>query len=126
IYFPPDANCLLAIADHCFSTRNRVNLIVIDKQPQLQWLSPEAAAEHCERGASAWEWAGTPGNPGEVDVVLAACGDIPTLEIVAAAWWLRHYVPELRLRVVNVCDLMSLFPADIHPHGLSPERFLEL
>ena len=129
IYFPPDANCLLAIATHCFETRNRVNLIVIDKQPQLQWLDADAAAAHVERGASAWAWASTPGAGefgAEVDVILAACGDIPTLEIVAAAWWLRHNVPELRLRVVNVADLMCLFPAEVHPHGLAPEYFLGL
>ncbi|MGH9393516.1 MAG: phosphoketolase, partial [Terriglobales bacterium] len=131
IYFPPDANCLLALAQHCFADRNTVNLIVIDKQPQLQWLGADAAAEHCRRGADAWAWAGTPAAPGEappaeVDVVLAACGDIPTLETVAAAWWLRRYVPELRLRMVNVLDLMCLFPPDVHPHGLAPERFAEL
>lgn len=126
IYFPPDANSLLAVANHCFGTRNRVNLIVIDKQPQLQWMDAETAAAHVERGASAWTWASTPGagaSGAEVDVVLAACGDIPSLEIVAAAWWLRHHAPELRLRVVNVADLMCLFPAEVHPHGLAPEVF---
>ncbi|HUX67822.1 MAG TPA: phosphoketolase family protein [Terriglobales bacterium] len=126
IYFPPDANSLLAVAARCLHDRNTVNLIVIDKQPELQWLSAEEAAAHCQRGASAWAWAGTPGSPKEVDVVLAACGDIPTLETVAAAWWLRRHAPELRLRVVNIMDLMCLFPADVHPHGLAPERFAEL
>jgi xylulose-5-phosphate/fructose-6-phosphate phosphoketolase len=126
IYFPPDANCLLQLAQHTFADRNTVNLIVIDKQPQLQWLGLEAAAEHCRRGASAWDWASTPGHEREVDVVLAACGDIPTMEIVAAAWWLRRHAPELRLRVVNVLDLMCLFPPEDHPHGLPPERFVEL
>ena len=125
IYFPPGANCLLAVADHCFGSRDCVNLIVIDKQPQLQWLDAEGAAEHCRRGASVWGWAGTPG-AGEVDVVLAACGDIPTLETVAAAWWLRHNAPQLRLRLVNVVDLMCLFPPEEHPHGLSDDRFVEL
>jgi xylulose-5-phosphate/fructose-6-phosphate phosphoketolase len=126
IYFPPDANCLLALAQHCFSARNTVNLIVIDKQPQLQWLGPDAAEEHVRRGASVWEWASTPGHAHETDVVLAACGDIPTMEIVAAAWWLRRNVPELRVRVVNVLDLMCLFPPDVHPHGLTERRFAEL
>jgi len=129
IYFPPDANCLLALAAHCFACTNTVNLIVIDKQPQLQWLNAEAAAEHCRKGADAWDWAGTPGCGGgdaEVDVVLGACGDIPTLEAVAAAWWLRRNAPELRLRLVNVLDLMCLFPPDVHPHGLSEARFAEL
>ncbi len=126
IYFPPDANCLLALAQHCFADRNTVNLIVIDKQPQLQWLGPDEAEEHVRRGASVWDWASTPGHARETDVVLAACGDIPTMEIVAAAWWLRRNVPELRVRVVNVLDLMCLFPPDVHPHGLSDERFAEL
>ncbi|MGH9486471.1 MAG: phosphoketolase family protein [Terriglobales bacterium] len=127
IYFPPDANCLLAIAQRCFEDRNTVNLIVIDKQPQLQWLDAAGAEAHCRAGAGAWAWAGTPGGAhGDVDVVLAACGDIPTLETVAAAWWLRHHAPELRLRVVNICDLMCLFLPGLHPHGLAPERFAEL
>ncbi|MGH9483063.1 MAG: phosphoketolase, partial [Terriglobales bacterium] len=126
IYFPPDANCLLAIADRCFRDRSTVNLIVIDKQPQLQWLGADQADEHCRLGASIWDWAGTPGASAGLEVVLAACGDIPTLETVAAAWWLRHYVPELCLRLVNVVDLMCLFPPDVHPHGLPPERFAAL
>src|SRR6185503_12217242 len=111
IYLPPDANCLLATADHCFRSRNYVNLIVIDKQPQLQWLAIDAAIEHCARGASVWRWASNDGDA-QPDVVLAAAGDIPTLEIVAAAWWLRHHAPELKVRVVNVVDLMTLFPSD--------------
>ena len=125
IYLPPDANCLLSVADHCLRSRNYVNLIVIDKQLQLQWLDMESAKAHCAKGASTWEWAGTPGG-GEPDVVLASAGDIPTLETVAAAWWLRNHAPGLRIRVVNVVDLMALFPADVHPHGMSPERFVEL
>src|SRR2546423_7800275 len=105
IYLPPDANCLLSVADHCFRSRSYVNLIVIDKQPQLQWLDMSAAIEHCTRGASAWQWASNDG--GETpDVVLGCAGDIPTLETVAAAWWLRKNVPELKVRVVNVVDLM--------------------
>jgi xylulose-5-phosphate/fructose-6-phosphate phosphoketolase len=125
IYLPPDGNCLLSVADHCLRSRNYVNLIVIDKQPQLQWLDIEAAKTHCALGASVWDWASTPG-PGDPDVVLAAAGDIPTMEIVAAAWWLRQHAPELRVRVVNVVDLMSLFPPDVHPHGLSESRFADV
>ncbi len=125
IYLPPDANCLLSVADHCLRSRNYVNLIVIDKQPQLQWLDIDAAIEHCARGASIWPWAGNDGGE-EPDVVLAAAGDIPTLETVAAAWWLRRHAPELRVRVVNVVDLMSLFPREFHPHGMDDARFLGL
>ena len=125
IYLPPDANCLLSVADHCFRSRDYVNLIVIDKQPQLQWLDLAAAREHCARGASVWPWASNDGG-GEPDVVLAAAGDVPTLETTAAAWWLRQHAPELRCRVVNVVDLMTLFPPCAHPHGMSDDRFVEL
>ncbi|HKQ67647.1 MAG TPA: phosphoketolase family protein [Methylomirabilota bacterium] len=122
IYLPPDANCLLATADHCFRSRNYVNLIVIDKQPQLQWLPMDEAVEHCARGASVWRWASND-EGGRPDVVLAAAGDIPTLEVVAAAWWLRRHAPELKVRMVNVVDLMSLFPPDVHPHGMDVDSF---
>jgi len=125
IYLPPDANCLLSIADHCLRSRNYVNLIVIDKQPQLQWLDLPSAQAHCARGASAWDWASTSGDS-EPDVILASAGDVPTLETVAAAWWLRRHAPTLRVRVVNVVDLMALFPPDVHPHGMSEARFVEL
>ena len=125
IYLPPDANCLLSVADHCFRSRNYVNLIVIDKQPQLQWLDLEAARAHCARGASIWPWAGSAGD-GDPDVVLAAAGDVPTLEVVAAAWLLRHHAPSLRVRVVNVVDLMTLFSPRFHPHGLTDEAFVTL
>ncbi len=125
IYLPPDANCLLSVADHCFRSRDYVNLIVIDKQPQLQWLDMEAAREHCARGASIWRWASNDAG-GEPDVVLAAAGDIPTMEIVAAAWWLRRQIPELKVRVVNVVDLMTLFTPDGHPHGMSEQSFVDL
>jgi xylulose-5-phosphate/fructose-6-phosphate phosphoketolase len=125
IYLPPDANCLLSVADHCLRSRNYVNLIVIDKQPQLQWLDIEAAKVHCARGASIWQWASTHGGE-EPDVVLASAGDVPTLEIVAAAWWLQQHAPELRVRVVNVVDLMALFPPEVHPHGMSESEFLGL
>jgi xylulose-5-phosphate/fructose-6-phosphate phosphoketolase len=125
IYMPPDANSLLSVADHCLRSRNYVNLIVIDKQPQLQWLDIETAKTQCACGASIWEWASIDDgrNP---DVVLTCAGDVPTLEIAAAAWWLRHHVPELRVRVVNVVDLMTLFPPDVHPHGMPQKRFTEL
>jgi xylulose-5-phosphate/fructose-6-phosphate phosphoketolase len=125
IYLPPDANCLLSVADHAFRSRNYVNLIVIDKQPQLQWLDLDAARVHCARGASAWAWAGTDDGR-EPDVVLAAAGDVPTLETVAAAWWLRRHAPDLRVRVVNVVDLMTLFTLDEHPHGMDAARFVDL
>jgi xylulose-5-phosphate/fructose-6-phosphate phosphoketolase len=125
IYLPPDANCLLAVTDHCLRSRNYVNLIVIDKQPQLQWLGMSQAVHHCARGASVWSWAGCAPEE-EPDVVLAAAGDIPTLETVAAAWWLRRHAPELRVRVVNVLDLMTLFPPDAHPHGMDQASFVEL
>jgi xylulose-5-phosphate/fructose-6-phosphate phosphoketolase len=125
IYLPPDANCLLSVADHCFRSRDYVNLIVIDKQPELQWLALDEAREHCARGASVWQWASND-DGGEPDVVLAAAGDTPTLETVAAAWWLRKNVPDLRVRVVNVVDLMALFVREAHPHGMDDERFLQL
>ena len=125
IYLPPDANCLLSVADHCFRSRNYVNLIVIDKQPQPQWLDIDAAREHCARGASIWRWASND-DGAEPDVILAAAGDIPTLEVMAAAWWLRRHAPEMRVRVVNVVDLMTLFTPDAHPHGLDERAFVEL
>ncbi len=125
IYLPPDANCLLSVADHCLRSRNYVNLIVIDKQPQLQWLDMDAAVKHCAAGASVWEWASND-RGAEPDVVLAAAGDIPTQEVVAAAWLLRKHAPSLKVRVVNVVDLMCLYPRVIHPHGLEEPRFVEL
>jgi xylulose-5-phosphate/fructose-6-phosphate phosphoketolase len=125
IYLPPDANSLLSVADHCLRSRDYVNLIVIDKQPQLQWLDMEAAIEHADAGAATWEWASNDGG-GEPDVVLGCAGDIPTLETVAAAHWLRENAPELKVRVVNVVDLMTLFPREFHPHGMDETRFVEL
>ena len=122
IYLPPDANCLLSVADHCLRSRDYVNLIVIDKQPQLQWLDLETARAHCARGASVWAWASNDEGR-EPEVVLAAAGDTPTLETVAAAWLLRRHAPELRVRVVNVVDLMCLFPRSVHPHGLEEPVF---
>ncbi len=125
IYMPPDANTLLSVADHCLRSRNYVNLIVIDKQPQLQWLDMETAIEHCARGASIWHRASSD-DGGEPDVVLGCAGDIPTLETIAAAWWLRQLAPDLRVRVVNVVDLMRLFPARYHPHGMTDSEFVDL
>jgi xylulose-5-phosphate/fructose-6-phosphate phosphoketolase len=125
IYFPPDANSLLSVADHCLSSRNYVNLIVQDKQPQLQYLGYEEARAHAAAGASRWGWASSDGGV-DTDVVLGCAGDIPTQETLAAAWLLRRHTPELKVRVVNVIDLMVLFPREAHPHGLPDERFVEL
>ena len=125
VYLPPDANCLLSVADHCFRSKNYVNLVIIDKQPQLQWLDMAAAREHCTRGASVWEWAST-GIGNVPDIVLACAGDIATLETLAAAWWLRKNAPELGVRVVNVVDLMSLFSPAEHPHGMTEGKFTDL
>jgi xylulose-5-phosphate/fructose-6-phosphate phosphoketolase len=117
IYLPPDANCLLSVADHCLSSRNYVNLVVIDKQPELQYLDIAAAKDHCARGAGRWDWASTHVGD-DPDVILACAGDIPTLETIAAAALLRRFVPELRVRVVNIVDLTTLFVPELHPHGL--------
>nr|WP_203907241.1 phosphoketolase family protein [Rhizocola hellebori] len=126
IYLPPDANCLLSVADHCFRSRSYLNLIVIDKQPQLQWLTIDQAVEHCARGAGIWRWAGTDEGGGDPDVVLACAGDIVTMETVAAAQILAERLPGLRVRVVNVVDLMTLSRPKDHPHGMSSEQFREL
>jgi xylulose-5-phosphate/fructose-6-phosphate phosphoketolase len=125
IYLPPDANCLLSIGDHCMRSRNYVNLVVIDKQPHLQYLSIDEAAEHCARGASVWNWASNE-DEAAPDVILGCAGDVPTLEMLAAAQWLRERIPELKTRFVNVVDLMSLFPREQHPHGMESSRFVEL
>ncbi len=126
IYLPPDANCLLSVADHCFRSKSYVNLIVIDKQPQPQWLSMDEAIAHCTKGASIWEWAGSPEGPGEPDIVLGCAGDIMTQETVAAAELLRTRLPALRVRVVNVVDLMTLRRPKDHPHGMTETYFREL
>jgi xylulose-5-phosphate/fructose-6-phosphate phosphoketolase len=125
VYLPPDANCLLSVADHCLRSKSYVNLIIIDKQPQLQWLGIDEAKAHCERGASIWRWASNDGGQ-PPDVVLGCAGDIATLETVAAAAWLRKRAPELRVRVVNVVDLMALFGPSEHPHAMSEAQFAEL
>jgi xylulose-5-phosphate/fructose-6-phosphate phosphoketolase len=113
------------VADHCLRSRNYVNLMIIDKQPELQWLDMPAAREHCARGASIWRWA-SHDDDGKPDIVLACAGDTATLETVAAAAWLRREAPGLRVRVVNVVDLMTLFSPSEHPHGMTHDRFVEL
>ena len=121
VYLPPDANTLLSIADHCLRSRNYVNVIVAGKQRSLNYLSMEQAIAHCTRGIGTWEWASNDdGNP---DAVLVCCGDIPTLETLAAADLIRQHLPELRLRVINVVDLMRLQPETEHPHGLPDREF---
>ncbi len=120
VYLPPDANCLLSVTDHCLRSRNYVNVIVAGKQPAPQWLTMDQAIKHCTAGLGIWEWASND-RGGEPDVVMACCGDVPTLETLAAVELLRHHTPELKIRVVNVVDLMKLQPASEHPHGL-PDR----
>ncbi len=122
VYLPPDANCLLSVADHCLRSRNYVNVIVAGKQPQLDYLPMDEAVLHCTRGIGAWGWASND-DSGEPDVVLACAGDVPTLETVAATAILRARMPELRVRVVNVVDLMRLQPETEHPHGLADAEF---
>ena len=127
IYLPADANTLLAVSDHCFRSRSHVNLIVQDKQPQLQYLTLDEAREHCERGASIWDWAGNElDSREEPDVVLACAGDVVTMETVAAAQILRERLPELSVRVVNVVNLMTLARRKDHPNGMSDMFFEEL
>ncbi|MGJ4951310.1 phosphoketolase family protein [Bradyrhizobium sp. HKCCYLS20291] len=123
IYLPPDANTLLWIADHCLRTYNRINVIVAGKQPAPQWLSMQDAAVHCDAGIGIWSWAGTGPADAEPDVVMACAGDVPTLETLAAVDLLRNRLPHLKIRVVNVVDLMTLQPETEHPHGLSDRDF---
>ena len=122
VYLPPDANCLLSVADHCLRSRDYVNVIVAGKQPSLNYLTMEEAVAHCTRGIGIWESFSSAGDE-EPDVVLACAGDVPTLESVAAAAILRERLPELKVRVVNVVDLMRLEPESEHPHGLSEAEF---
>jgi xylulose-5-phosphate/fructose-6-phosphate phosphoketolase len=122
VYLPPDANTLLSVADHCLRSRNYVNVIVAGKQPALDYLSMDDAIVHCTRGIGIWDWASSDRGD-EPEVVLACAGDTPTLEVVAAAALLREHLPELRVRVVNVVDLMRLQPDTEHPHGLSDHEF---
>jgi xylulose-5-phosphate/fructose-6-phosphate phosphoketolase len=123
IYLPPDANCLLSVADHCLRSHGYINLIVAGKDPEWQWLTIDEAIVHCTVGAGVWEWASDEGEP---DVVMACAADVPTLEALAAVTLLRSYVPDIRIRFVNVVDLMVLQPQSEHPHGLSDEDFDEL
>ncbi|MCC3570247.1 MAG: phosphoketolase family protein [Microcoleus sp. PH2017_40_RAT_O_B] len=122
IYLPPDANTLLSVTDHCLRSRNYVNVIIAGKQPALQYLDMDAAIKHCTAGLGIWEWASND-KGGEPDVVMACAGDVPTLETLAAVDILRRDYPELKVRVVNVVDLMTLQPSTEHPHGLSDKDF---
>ncbi|GAB0119939.1 phosphoketolase family protein [Acidisoma sp. 7E03] len=120
IYLPPDANTLLSVAHHCLHSRNYINLIVAGKQPEWQWLSMDQAIKHCTAGAGIWDFASDEGEP---DVVMACAGDVPTVETMAAVMLLREYVPDIKIRVVNVVDLMVLQPTSEHPHGLEDSEF---
>ncbi|KIW68873.1 hypothetical protein PV04_04788 [Phialophora macrospora] len=122
IYLPPDGNCLLSVMDHCFRSSNYVNVIVADKQNHLQYLDMEAAIEHCTKGAGIWDWASNDQGE-EPDVVMASCGDVPTMESLAATALLRDYIPELKIRFVNVVDLFKLIPHGDHPHGMTQREF---
>ena len=122
VYLPPDANCLLSVMDHCLRSRHYVNVIIAGKHPAPQWLTMDAALKHCTEGIGIWQWASNDQN-GETDVVMACCGDVPTLEMLAAASILREHLPELKVRVVNIVDLMKLQPQTEHPHGLSDIDF---
>lgn len=125
LYFPPDSNTLLSVMDHCLRSKDYINVVIAGKQPELQWLNIDEAVEHCRQGASVWKWAGT--DYGHLpNVILACAGDVPTLETVAAAWLIKQYLPELKVRVVNVVDLMVLSPKAYHPHGMPEELFHEL
>ena len=122
VYLPPDANCLLSVIDHCLRSRHYVNVVIAGKHPAPQWLSMECALQHCTQGIGIWQWASND-QESEPDVVMACAGDVPTLEILAAVSILREHLPELRVRVVNVVDLMKLQPKSEHPHGLSDQDF---
>ena len=122
VYLPPDANCLLSVMDHCLRSRHYVNVVIAGKHPAPQWLAMDAAAAHCAAGIGVWPWASNDAG-GEPDVVMACCGDVPTLETLAAVSLLRTHLPQLKIRVVNVVDLMKLQPQAEHPHGLSDPAF---
>jgi xylulose-5-phosphate/fructose-6-phosphate phosphoketolase len=123
VYLPPDANTLLSVTDHCLRSRNYINVIVAGKQPAWQWLDIDAAVRHCTSGIGIWEWASNDSADGEPDVVMACAGDVPTLETLAAVDILREQIPDLKIRVVNVVDLMTLQPCEEHPHGLRERDF---
>ncbi|MBV9625767.1 MAG: phosphoketolase family protein, partial [Acidobacteria bacterium] len=122
VYLPPDANCLLSVANHCLRSRNYVNVIVAGKQPELQWLDMASAIAHCTSGIGIWEWASNDQDT-EPDVVMACAGDVPTLETLAAVQMLRQHFPDLKIRVINIVDLMTIQPTSEHPHGLSDKDF---
>jgi xylulose-5-phosphate/fructose-6-phosphate phosphoketolase len=122
VYLPPDANCLLSVWDHCLRSRNYVNVVIAGKYQAPQWLTMDAAIEHCKAGIGIWKWASSD-HGGEPDVVMACCGDVPTLETLAAVSILRKYLPDLKIRVINVVDLMKLEPNTEHPHGLTDRDF---
>ncbi len=122
VYLPPDANCLLSVADHCLRSRDFINVIVAGKQPALQWLDMDAAIKHCTAGIGIWAWASND-QGSEPDVVMAAAGDVPTLEVLAAIALLRRHLPDLKIRMINVVDLMTLQPKGEHPHGLDDKDF---
>ncbi|MEO0928938.1 MAG: phosphoketolase, partial [Cyanobacteria bacterium J06643_13] len=126
LYFPPDANCLLSVADHCLRSKDYVNVIIADKQMHLQYLTMDKAVKHCTKGIGIWDWAsnddcGTEAD--EPDVIMACCGDIPTMESLAATEILRQEFPELKVRFINVVDLYKMQSAEEHPHGLSNREF---
>jgi xylulose-5-phosphate/fructose-6-phosphate phosphoketolase len=125
VYLPPDANCLLSVMDHCLRSRNYVNIVVAGKHAAPQWLDMDQAVRHCANGIGIWEWASNDAGA-EPDLVMAAAGDVPTLELLAAVAILRAHLPELKVRVINVVDLMKLQPASEHPHGLSDVDFDQL
>lgn len=122
MYLPPDANCLLSCFDHCIRTRDYVNVLVASKHPRPQWLTMEQAVKHCTQGAGIWQWASND-QYSEPDIVMACCGDTPTLETLAAVSIIRHYLPEVKIRVVNVVDLFKLQPQEEHPHGFSDSDY---
>jgi len=122
VYLPPDANCLLSVTDHCLRSRNCVNVVVAGKQPAPVWLGMDDAARHCASGLGIWEWASND-RGGEADVVLGCCGDVPTLETLAAADFIRRELPDIKVRVINVVDLMKMQPPRDHPHGLPDADF---
>ena len=122
VYLPPDANCLLSVYDHCLRSRDYVNVVIAGKYQAPQWLTMDEAVTHCTEGIGIWSWASNDQNA-EPDVVLACCGDVPTLETLAAVSILREHLPDLKVRVVNVVDLMKLQPSTEHPHGLSDADF---
>ena len=126
VYLPPDANTLLSVTDHCLRSRDYINVIVAGKQPAWQWLDMESAVRHCTTGIGIWEWASNDTEDGDPDVVMACAGDVPTIETLAAVDIMREKIPDLKIRVVNVVDLMTLQPPEEHPHGLRGRDFDEI